>query len=932
MPRLGVSYLISVGMKLYKEDGNEVTVTFINDDIFSVAYYDEIIVTYNSGNSQEINTIKRDKTYHMDEIGKALFLEFKDTQKGQLEEERKINEEKARKQLEYEETIKQNHLNELKIVLDRNYLHSRAYFEKNMNGKISENEFDEYLTKYVTDWFSKKRWSIPDYDQSKCIANVFDDLLVIARAGSGKTSTIINRVSFLVNHCGVLPSEILVLAFNKEAANEVEKRLKNLLADHSPQAMTFHALAYSIVHPEEALIFDDKEGGYFKSKTIQQVIDSYLKDETWHNRIRNFMIKYFKSDWDRIEIGGHLLSPKEMIKYRKSMPYMGLDGTFYKSKPEKVIADFLFEFGIPYLYEKNHWWNGINYRPDFTIESNNLEYSGIIIEYFGMVGNTDYDKQIREKRKYWETRPDYIFIELFSNQNINNEILVDILKKPLDNCGFEMRKLSYHEIWLLIKDRAIDDFSYLVSQFIGRCRKELITPDDLKDKLYLQRSELSDLHIDFIKIVFKIYSEYLSTLQMNNEEDFDGLMIKAAETINNGQTSWNRISGSGDLKSLKYLFIDEYQDFTKLFHRLIHGIKVQNRNIKLFCVGDDWQAINGFAGSDLKYLKKFNDYFQNAKQLSITTNYRSHSNIVDVSNELMKGEGIISKSVSSSLGQVYLAYLNTFTPNDFEINNYKGDLITPALIRIINKFVIDGQRVAILTRRRNGIPFYNNSWNSKNFQADFLSRIRGAFSEDIRHLIVDFNTVHSYKGKEEDVIIVADVMYNSFPLIHPNNVFFEIIGSTFESIIAEEKRLLYVALSRAKKTLIIISEQEKESPFLTDEILNRIKIDILDIDRLSIPVSESKHFVVRVYNSFKSNNQKEGTYVIRQDLKAFSYRWDSRTKSWSKSYSIDTFSIERLMKETWVKKGDNIGVSITDEFDNKIHSIEINNGRETILF
>lgn len=130
---------------------------------------------------------------------------------------------------------------------------------------------------------------------------------------------------------------------------------------------------------------------------------------------------------------------------------------------------------------------------------------------------------------------------------------------------------------------------------------------------------------------------------------------------------------------------------------------------------------------------------------------------------------------------------------------------------------------------------------------------------------------------------------------------------------------------------MIISEQGKESPFLMRDIFEGIGIDMLCIDELSIPKSQMRHYLARVENT-KSNNQREGTYIIRQDLKANNYRWDSRTKSWIKPYSVDTFSIKRLMKESWVEKGVSILLTITDEFDNEIHKIEISFGKETIVF
>ena len=66
------------------------------------------------------------------------------------------------------------------------------------------------------------------------------------------------------------------------------------------------------------------------------------------------------------------------------------------SRSAEVIADFLFEHAIPYKYEpRNHWWGKRNYRPDFTIFKTNQ--SGVIIEYFGLEGDPEYDARSQKE-------------------------------------------------------------------------------------------------------------------------------------------------------------------------------------------------------------------------------------------------------------------------------------------------------------------------------------------------------------------------------------------------------------------------------------------------------------------------------------------------------------------------------------------------------
>lgn len=100
----------------------------------------------------------------------------------------------------------------------------------------------------------------PDAQQARVIATVDRHALVAARAGSGKTATMVARAAYLTQQCGVAADAILMLAFNRVAADEMRMRFKQLMPDaQAPQIMTFHALAHRLVHPAENLLFDQSD-------------------------------------------------------------------------------------------------------------------------------------------------------------------------------------------------------------------------------------------------------------------------------------------------------------------------------------------------------------------------------------------------------------------------------------------------------------------------------------------------------------------------------------------------------------------------------------------------------------------------------------------------------------------------------------------------
>ena len=175
--------------------------------------------------------------------------------------------------------------------------------------------------------------------------------------------------------------------------------------------MTFHALAHAIVSPEEHLVFDDRGADSFgRSRETQESIDAFVGQDGRERRlIRDIMLALFRGDWELLIEGRFHLPMDELLKYRYSLPRETLNGEHVKSYGEKVIANTLFEHGVNYEYERSFRWNGVNYRPDFTIlppvegaqGSNCIQ---AVIEYFGLEGEPDYDAMSYEKRTLWRGR------------------------------------------------------------------------------------------------------------------------------------------------------------------------------------------------------------------------------------------------------------------------------------------------------------------------------------------------------------------------------------------------------------------------------------------------------------------------------------------------------------------------------------------------
>lgn len=815
----------------------------------------------------------------------------------------------------------------LRQQFEENFLNADNFYKTHCSKYISLEEYQAEKNKYIQSWIKKRFNSDSDLEQAAAIGAVEGHIQVVARAGSGKTSTLVNRALFLQKHCRVAPDEMLLLAFNRKAAEEIQERLKKQLKDSSiPHVMTFHALAYALVHPEDSLLFDEPKGVQSRSRALQSVIDAYLRDPDYHQEIRDLMMAHFREDWERIASGGYDKSPQEMLRYRRSLPREGLDGTYFKSFGEKVIADFLFEHNIPYKYERNFSWSGINYHPDFTIFTGSNQ--GVIIEYFGLEGDPDYDDMSAQKRRYWEAQANWLLLE-FNPRNLRSqgvEGFRDLLKAKLESFGIICNRLNEEEIWQRIKDRAIDNFTKAVKGFIQRCRKLSLTSEKLA-RIIATHHCVSDVELRFLELAQTFYKSYLERLQATGEDDFDGLMQRAAEIIASGQTVFRRKSGIGDLKRLRYVFIDEYQDFSQLFHHLIKAVREQNPQAHFFCVGDDWQAINGFAGSDLEYYQKFAQYFQPSRQLNISTNYRSATSIVEIGNTLMQRFGNPARAHKSIPGRVEIADLGTFTPTQKESEDHRGDSLTPVVLRLVNKAIQEDKDIVLLSRK-NSLPWYVNYGEqrstSKNGALDsFLRKVHSYLPENVRYK-VSISTAHKYKGLEKKVVIVLDAVPRCYPLLHPGLMFTRVFGDSIERVVDEERRLFYVALTRAVEHLFILTEENNRSPFL-EELSSRKKFPSLNWSDYPPLVGSTQRITVKVRN--QDGRGGNGTYAIKDLLKAEGYNWNNPLKAWCRTYPAENFSIPQFFDNAeWTSRAVGIEVQFEDDFEQILAIYHVDRG------
>lgn len=156
------------------------------------------------------------------------------------------------------------------------------------------------------------------------------------------------------------------------------------------------------------------------------------------------------------------------------------------------------------------------------------------------------------------------------------------------------------------------------------------------------------------------------------------------------------------------------------------------------------------------------------------------------------------------------------------------------------------------------------------------------------------------------------------------------LGSSIEGAVGEERRLFYVALTRAVEHLFILTETNNISPFVED-LQSRANIPLLDWSAYDPVVGETKRITVKVTN--QNGRGSNGTFTIRELLRAEGYEWDSRLKTWWRNYSAKNFSVQSFFANTqWISHANGIQLKFYDDLEKMLASYVINHGQQSCIF
>lgn len=383
--------------------------------------------------------------------------------------------------------------------------------------------------------------------------------------------------------------------------------------------------------------------------------------------------------------------------------------------------------------------------------------------------------------------------------------------------------------------RIYQDLAKLTSSFIVRAGQKFpgragLAPLTTATYTYLQANQhLPDKHFfcQVHRIALEVYTRYLQSLQPPRT-DFNLLMSNAADLLSSDKSIPR-------LGRLKYLMVDEYQDFSDLFYNLIQTIRIHCPAARLFAVGDDWQAINRFAGSDVNYFLNFATYFpDDAANIPLATNYRSCRRIVENANRYMlthyDPNALPAVAHNRKPGKIYHSNpeRTRFDPRD-RLEDSLGDgfyqgvlaevmqltdtskvpLAAAKMLKCLTKICQKHRHQSIMLLHRHNFTSINGLTLDTLATALRLALDRQAIMPEADFVRqVRFLTMHRSKGLESEVVIILEADAEIIASAHPHATIFEIFGDTRAAEIADQQRLLYVAMTRAKEQLYILSSDK----------------------------------------------------------------------------------------------------------------------------
>lgn len=683
-----------------------------------------------------------------------------------------------------------------------------------------------------------------DEDQRKVILTDEDYSLVIAGAGAGKTTTVAAKVKYLVEKKNIDTKDILVISFTNKAVGELKEKINKDLGIDCPIA-TFHATGNAILHINNTEQLNIVEGSKLYFLLQDYFRTSLLTNESLVNNLIMFFASYFDAPYEGSDLNAffnktakanYTTMRSDLDEFKKEIvdsrtkKLVTIQNEVLRSYQEVEIANFLYLNSLDYEYESMYPYNIAYsrkpYTPDFMVQQGDKI---IYIEHFGITEdgkNNRYSEEELSRYRKWINHKIMLhkehgthLIYTFSGYK-DGKSITSHLKEKLEEAGFELHQRPAKEIMekLIVSEESkyIRKLVNLICRFIVNFKTNGYTADEFSKMYHSTTNVRSKLFLNICEECFLQYEKYLKE---NKAVDFEDMINESAKILRDVKEMRQRLH-------FKYIIVDEYQDISRQRFDLTKALS-EVTDGKIIAVGDDWQSIYAFSGSDISLFTKFEEKMGYAKLLKIVRTYRNSQDVIDIAGNFIQRnpEQIEKKLISPKRIKdpvIIYTYDNTVKKYDesrrLKVQYATAKAVETALEQIIefNKMEGKGDNGSILLLGRYG------------FDGDHLERsglfeynTRGSKIKSVKYpkLNITFMTVHMAKGLGYDNVIVVNGKNETYGFpskIEDDPVLSFVIKGDNAIDYAEERRLFYVAMTRTKNRVYFIAPEKNPSEFLLE--------------------------------------------------------------------------------------------------------------------
>ena len=657
-----------------------------------------------------------------------------------------------------------------------------------------------------------------DMQQRRSIVSEEDNCLVVSSAGSGKTSSIIGKVKYLTDVKGIAPHRILLISYTNKAAAELTERM----ATDGLKGYTFHKLAIDIIGRATGIkpsICDNTDALFI------DIYHTLLGNKAFKNSVVEYFIDYQtnETDWEkRKNERQEQLSEQKNVQLKAMFPDMDGRAIYVRSEQEQKICFVLSSLGVKFRYEEPYEHQLADemhsqYRPDFSIY---FEQKGvtkrIYLEHFGVdehslvpawfakdknityeEANQKYDDGITWKKAAHEKFGTQLLVT--SSADFHYSDIRNKLKKILEDVGVPIQEKTNEELYGLILPKGSKQekaFIRLVATFVTLVKSSC---KSVKEVLKQAKNADDERSVFIIKNIFQpVYERYISALSDSNQIDFTDAILQATE-----------ICRASHPVEYDYIIVDEFQDISVDRYNFLKVLREGNPPAKLYCVGDDWQSIYRFSGSDMALFNQFPEYFGATEINKIETTYRFGEPLVSLSSYfIQRNKAQIQKDIHSFDSEMKTE-LEFYSYDRRDYCNMIGQLVAS---------IPSDKSIFLLGRY--------------SFDDYYLSFMYQSIKEGNRFFYViggrkiEFLTIHKSKGLEADYVILLQCNKDTygFPsLVSDDPVLNYVLTKSDQFPYGEERRLFYVAITRAKMKTLVLYDKRFPSVFV-DEFLRPEKL------------------------------------------------------------------------------------------------------------